>query len=235
MKARGSLFASAFLLAAVLSVHVHAQDDFGFGFGFDEEEAGPAASGGGLGSLITGASINGKAQGELLFYAEEFESAEAIGNIRPGNIFSGDLNFSAQGSNADGVINLKLHPDFQDPSRILSLDEAYVRGFFGNLTVEGGLRKLTWGKADSLGPLDVINPLDYSDLSAMSDAQSIKIARPLIRASYGIGAFTKIEGVFVPWFEGHRFAQSSDDRWTSSQVMGFQNAVSARFGSQFAL
>ncbi|MDR0759145.1 MAG: hypothetical protein LBF74_03430, partial [Treponema sp.] len=106
---------------------------------------------------------------------------------------------------------------------------------FGNFTVEGGLRKLTWGKADSLGPLDVINPLDYSDLSAMSVIQSIKIARPLLHASYNLGEFTKIEGVFVPWFEGHRFAQSPDDRWASSQVTDFQNKISDRFGPQFGL
>jgi hypothetical protein len=68
----------------------------------------------------------------------------------------------------------------------------------------------------------------------MSDIPSIKIARPLIRLSYGIGAFTKIEGVFVPWFEGHRFSQSTGGRWTSSQVADFQNAISARFSSQFA-
>jgi hypothetical protein len=230
MKSGFSVPVLVFLLTITLSVQ--AQEDFGFGF--DDEEPG-AASGSGAGSLITGASVNGKAQAELLFYAGDFESGDAFRNIRPGNIFSGELNLSAGGSNADGVINLKLRPDFEDPSRILSLDEAYVRAFFGGFTVEGGLRKLTWGKADSLGPLDVINPLDYSDLTAMSDLQAIKIARPLIRLSYDIGAFTKIEGVFVPWFEGHRFAQSSGDRWTSSQVTDFQNAVSDRFAPQFAM
>ncbi|MDR0760521.1 MAG: hypothetical protein LBF74_10510, partial [Treponema sp.] len=164
MKARFSALTLGLLLAAAVSI----QAQEGFGFGFDEEESGGAADGSGIGSLITGAAINGKAQAELIFYAEEFESAEAFRSIRPGNIFSGELNFSASASNADGVINLNLRPDFQDPSQILSLNEAYVRTFFGNFTVEGGLRKLTWGKADSLGPLDVINPLDYSDLSAMS-------------------------------------------------------------------
>jgi hypothetical protein len=221
MKTRFLVFVLA--LAALLSVQ--AQEDFGFGF--DEEGAGEASSG--SGSLISGASISGKAQAGLLFYAEEFKSEDAFRNIHPGNIFSGELKFAAGGSNADGVINLKLRPDVKDPSRILSFDEAYVRAFLGSFTVEGGLRKLTWGKADSLGPLDVINPLDYSDLSAMSDLQAIKIARPLIHVSYGIGAFTKVEGVFVPWFEGHRFSQSLDNRWTSAQVRDFQNAAYSQF------
>jgi hypothetical protein len=223
---KSGFLACALALAAVFSIL--AQEDFGFGFGGEDGGMAPASGGGGFDSPITGASISGKAQAELLFFAEEFKSRDAIGNIQPGNIFSGELNFSAGGSNADGVINLKLRPDFKDPAKILSLDEAYVRAFFGNFNIEGGLRKLTWGKADSLGPLDVINPLDYSDLSAMSDVQSIKIARPLLHASYSIGSFTKIEGVFVPWFEGHRFAQSSEDRWAASQMKKFQKSVSSR-------
>jgi hypothetical protein len=225
VKPRFLVLLSVFLLAAL---SVRAQDDFGFGFG--EEEPGAAS---GSGFLSGGITVSGEAQAELFFYAKEFESGDAFRNIRPGNIFAGKLNFAARGSNADGVINLKVRPDFEDPARILSLDEAYVRAFFGNFTVEGGLRKLTWGKADSLGPLDVINPLDYSDLSAMSDLQSIKIARPLIRASYSIGTYTKIEGVFVPWFEGHRFAQSPDDRWTSSQVKETSRLMEGTLLSEF--
>ncbi|MDR0387490.1 MAG: hypothetical protein LBH57_05595 [Treponema sp.] len=234
MKTKVSAFIFPILLAAALSVH--AQDDFGFGFGFDEEEPEAASGGGGIGSLTGGMSINGKAQAEFFFYAKEFESGDAFRNIRLGDVFSGELNFSAEGSLADGVIKLKLRPDFQDPSRILSLDEAYVRAFLGKrLTVEGGLRKLTWGKADSMGPLDVINPLDYSDLSNMTDLQAIKIARPLLRLSYGIGAFTRIEGVFVPWLQGDRFSQTPGGRWTPAQVADLQNAVYAKFAPQLAL
>jgi hypothetical protein len=232
-------FVLVFSLAALLSVH--AQDDFGFGFGSEDEGSGEAlgsaygsASGDSLGfasgpsgSFITGASVGGEAKAELLFYAKEFESAEAFRAIRPGNIFSGALNFKASASNADAVVNLKLRGDLEDPSRLLSLDEAYIRAFYGSFTVEGGIRKLTWGKADSLGPLDVINPLDYSDLSAMSDIQSIKIARPLIHASYDVGSFSKVEGVFVPWFQGHRFAQSANDRWTPAQVGDMQREASS--------
>jgi hypothetical protein len=43
-------------------------------------------------------------------------------------------------------------------------DEAYVRVYFGIFDIEAGFRKLTWGKADGFGPLDVINPLDTSEL-----------------------------------------------------------------------
>jgi len=59
-----------------------------------------------------------------------------------------------------------------------------------------------------LGPLVVINPLDYSDLSNLSDAMSQKIARPMVHLSVSLGQFSKLEGVFVPSFEPVLFAES---------------------------
>jgi hypothetical protein len=204
------------LCAAILAVGLglYAQDDFGVGFAGDDEGGASSTAGSALGTV----KINGKAAADLTFFFNDFESGDAFKGIQPGNLFSGALNFSVSGGSADGVINLNLNPNFQDPLLSLSIDEAYVRGSFGDFTIEGGLRKLYWGRADSLGPLDVINPLDYRDLSAMSDPQAIKIARPLLHGSYNIGSFSKLEGVFVPWFEGHRFATDPADRWTSSQV-----------------
>jgi hypothetical protein len=69
-----------------------------------------------------------------------------------------------------------------------------------------------------MGPLDVINPRDYSDLTvlvdSLSDGKAQKIARPLIHASWDLGSFSKIEGVFVPFFEGARFM--TEGRWMPS-------------------
>jgi hypothetical protein len=203
------LCAACFL---ALGLGLYAQDD-GFGFGFDDEAGGSSSAG----ASPVAVKITGEAAVDLLFFVDDFESADAFKGIQPGNLFSGALNFAASGSNAEGAINIKLNPNFQDPLLSLSLDEAYVRGFFGGFMIEGGLLKLNWGRADSLGPLDVINPLDYQDLSAMGDPQAIKIARPLLHGSYNPGSF-KLEGVFVPWFEGDRFSQDPADRWTSSQV-----------------
>jgi hypothetical protein len=108
------------------------------------------------------------------------DGAEAV---QLGDVFSGKLNFTAETAHAKGVINLKLAPGpvyYGERSPVL-VDEAYVTAWFGKLDITGGLRKLTWGKADSMGPLDVVNPLDYSDLSDLSDLMNLKIARPLPR------------------------------------------------------
>jgi hypothetical protein len=106
----------------------------------------------------------------------------------------------------------------------VEIDEAYIRAFFGPVNIEGGFRKLTWGRADSFGPLDLINPLDYSDLSELADPQAVKIARPMIHVSWNMGSFSKLEAVFVPWFQGHTFSTSG--RWAPRQISGLTGLIS---------
>jgi hypothetical protein len=144
--------------------------------------------------------------------------ADGPGNTRLGDIFLGKLNFTAETTYAEGVVNLKVAPGplYYDGTSPVYVDEAYVTAYFGKVSVEGGLRKLTWGKADSMGPLDVVNPLDYSDLTDLSDMMNLKIARPLIHASLVLGQFSKLEGVFVPNFEPVNFAESG--RWAPAQM-----------------
>jgi len=192
-----------FLVTASLSAQ-----DFGFGFG-DEDGAGFSGAGSGF-----GVSINGEISASMAGYMEDFY--EGADHIEFGDIFSGSLNFSAKAAAAEGVINLNLNAA-ETP---VSIDEAYLRAYFGDFEITAGLRKLTWGKADSFGPLDVINPLDSSAVfTEMADNDSllgVKIARPLIHAALRFGQSSKIEGVFVPWFEPHRIA--TEGRWAPAQM-----------------
>ncbi|MDR1301846.1 MAG: hypothetical protein LBK43_05180, partial [Treponema sp.] len=166
-----------------------AQEDENVGFGFGNETAAVAAQ--------PGASISGEVSAQVLGFGDDFSSADSIKQASLGNIFSGKLKFAASAFNTDGVINLKLAPVL-DGSSPVNLDEAYIRIYVGSLTFEGGLRKLTWGKADSFGPLDVVNPLDYSDLTSMTDLLGMKISRPLIHLSYRLGSFSALEGLVIP-------------------------------------
>jgi len=187
--------------------------DFGFGDETDTEFSGFDSAG----SALT-VDIGGEVKASLTgFVGDFYDGADAV---RLGDIFSGKLNFSAENSRAKGVINLKVDTA-KPPDELRDVfDEAYLRAYFGKADIEAGLRKLTWGKADNMGPLDVINPLDYSDLTKISDALSdfltLKIARPLIHASYSLGQFSKLEGVFVPNFEPMRSAASG--RWVDAQA-----------------
>jgi hypothetical protein len=224
MKNRPLLAILAFLLFAAFVFEAGAED-FGFGFGDSEEE--PAGSSAGISGTSSGAfpvsvKVGGKVKGELNAFFDDLNTFEEFKKSKPGDIFSGALNFSASGSNADGVISLDLKAG-ADP---LSINEAYLRVFFGPANIEAGIRKLTWGKADSFGPLDVVNPLDYSDLSRITDVMAVKIARPMVHAAVGMGSGSKLEAVFLPGFEGHRFA--AQGRW-------FPSAISPEIGSGVAL
>jgi len=176
----------------LIACFLNAQE-FGFGFGDDSDDSSDSGSGGSAAALTV--TVGGEVSASLLGYFDDFSNG--ADHTQLGDVFSGKLTFSAGTSFADGVIKLNLQTD----DTPVTIDEAYVRAYFGDLEIEGGLRKLTWGKADSFGPLDVINPLDYSELTDLSDLMNLKIARPLIHASYRIGSFSKIEALFVPIFE----------------------------------
>jgi hypothetical protein len=211
--------------------YLRADDDFGFGGdtisgdgeGFGFGDGAPSTSSSSFTPGFSGVKINGEVSAELLGFTGDFETADKIKQGRLGDVFTGALNFSASGSAADAVINLNLTPVFDGSASPLSIDEAYVRAYFGPVNIEGGIKKLTWGRADSFGPLDVVNPLDYTDLTKISDPISVKIGRPLVHVSWGIGNFSKLEGVFVPGFQGHRFAM--DDRWAPSQIQEITGMV----------
>jgi len=207
-----------FLFVSPLSLE--AEEDFGFGdsdFGFGD-----------VSPSSFSIKIGGQVSAEFKAFYNEMDSAENFKNMKLGDIFSGKLSFDAGGSFAQGIIKFNLSPDFGGTSPI-SIDEAFARAFFGPVTIEAGLRKLSWGRADSFGPLDVINPLDYSDLTKISDPQSIKITRPMIHGILSLGSFTKLEAVFVPWSQGHKFATSG--RWAPAQVNELRAAIEQTLNS----
>jgi len=236
-KKRTSLFAITFILLSIFAVgDLHAQD---FGFGFDED--------GGKETPVSGPAVSVKVGGEIaaefIGFVRDFSSWEKIkeDNVNLGNMVSGMLNFSASGANVDAFIGLNLSvasiseivSGLESPGATpLMLDEAYLRAFFGPVNIEAGYRKLTWGKADSFGPLDVINPLDYTDLTNISDIQAIKIARPLVHVSWNTGSFSKIEGVFIPNFTGNRFAR--EGRWMAAQFATMTGVVEAEILGRLA-
>jgi hypothetical protein len=201
-----TLFTIALIILTAFTVTAQ---EFGFGFGEDE-------GGDGFGAAAASplsVSVGGEVSASMTGYFDDFsEGADAV---QLGNIFSGKLNFSASGSNADALISLKLKTVFDGSASPIDIDEAFLRAYFGDFSLEAGFRKLTWGKADMMGPLDVINPLDTSDLTGITDPDSLKIGRPLIHASYSIGDFTKFEGVFVPWYKA---APLPSERWTPAAM-----------------
>ena len=194
-----------FALCVLLSGTVYAQD-FGFGFGDAEADS--------ISRPLT-VAVGGEVSASMLGYFDDFSSS--MDRVTLGDIFSGSLVFSARSAFADAFINLNLTP----AASPVSVDEAYVHAYFGSFDIAAGLRKITWGKADVMGPLDVINPLNttelYTSMADNRDFMSVKIARPLVHASYRFGDFSKIEGVFVPGFAPHRLAETGE-KWADSRM-----------------
>jgi len=203
---------SAVLVFSFLSVPLSAEE----GFGFDTADGAVSES-----AAETSVTVGGEVSAGASLFMEELAGISRAAGIRAGNLVSGKLGFAAKGSNADAVIDLKLKP-VDEGSSPLTIDEAYLRGYFGKLDVEAGLRKLSWGKADSIGPLDVTNPLDLTDLT-VTDSLERKIARPMVHATLGLGQFTRLEAVVIPSFEGHRFA--TEGRWAPARVTELPAAV----------
>jgi len=206
--------------------------EFGFGDYDAEDASSGASSAAGSASGLkskTGLSVEmgGEIAVEMTPYVHDFKKKDNGQQMSFWDMASGKLNFKLSNSNVEAYAAFNLNADsvreLWDASPNLSdanytpliIDEAFLRGYIGPLNVEAGFRKLTWGKADSLGPLDVTNPLDYTDLRNISDIKSIKIARPMLHLTWNAADFTKLEAVFIPNFSGHRFAQ--EGRWQPAQ------------------
>jgi hypothetical protein len=185
-------------------------EGFGFGAGLD--------NGGAFGFSRPALKAGGEVSGRLLAYNRVFTGDEDFDIESLGDI-SGRLNVSLTAPYADGFLNLRF-----DTDKLLLVDEAYARLGIKAFEAELGLRKLSWGRADSMGPLDLTNPLDYSDLTGITDQLKMKIARPMVHLSYRFGDFTRLEGVFIPWFRAHSF--DLQGRWIPSQVSGLNPLLS---------
>ena len=181
-------------------------DDFdSFGsFGEDESAEGSSSK------LEVGAD----AETEIRAYVDIDEAkAEAVElDLAP----SAKLNLKYNGNKSDAEISLKIdeatiknHPEDV-------IDEAVLRGYFGNLTLEAGKMKIVWGKGDKLHVLDNFNADDYSDF-IIPDYLDRRISTPMVRAVYSLPfANMNLEGVYTPLLPVDRFA--TEGRWTPKQV-----------------
>ena len=208
-------------LIVLIGADTFAQD---FGFGFDDETS--AASG----------SVSVKASGEVSaefapYFHDFLENSDimeiSLSNVKINlsltspyiDVFT-FYNFNAASISELWEGNERLKKTNYTP---LVIDEAFFRAYIGPVNIETGYRKLSWGKADGGGPLDVTNPIDYSDLRRITDLKAIKIARPMLHVTWNTGNFSKLEGVFIPNFTGHRFAEAG--RWQPSQSKNMPSTV----------
>jgi hypothetical protein len=192
------------------------QESPGFGFITDATASGSAVSASGA---APGTRVGGGVEfAASAFFAEFDDPADA--SLANGS--TGRLDFEAKGGRAEAAFKLKISEAIlsENPSKLI--DEAYVRLFIGPAAVEGGLLKVVWGKADSQSVLDVLNPLDLTDLS-ITDNLERKIGQPMLRASASIGLSSKIDAAFIPYFTPNSVAW--EGRWMPAQIGSYKKLL----------
>ena len=191
-----------------------AADDFGFE---SEAESSSAFSIDMGGKLSLGGS----------FYFNDFKTFQ---DVQPGSLLEGKLHVHATAPMTEAYFGVKLNGKtlapllgktqavFPEQPQIASwIDEAYLKMLFGSVVITGGIQKMNWGRAENLSVLDIVNPRDKTDLTLMYAPQEMKIARPLISATVYLPYDLKLEGVYLPVFEGNRIVTGTSDRWYSRQ------------------
>ncbi len=208
------LFTSALLLG-VSGAFADDFDSFGdFGdFGGDSTAAASALE------------VNGSTELDIRAYVDTTDKDDKDGadklDVRALPNAKLDLKYS--GNKSDVELKLKIDEDTIKNHPVDVIDEAVLRGYFGNLTLEAGKMKVVWGKGDKLHVLDNFNADDYSDF-IIPDYLDRRISTPMVRAVYSLPlANMNLEGVYTPLLPVDRFATSG--RWTPAQVGALTGAV----------
>ena len=207
------IFLFCLVCAAALNAE-EAVDDFGFDSEAESDSAFSIDIGGKL-------SLGGS------FYFNDFKTFK---DVQPGSLVEGKLHVHATAPMTEAYFGVKLNGKtlapllgktqtvFPEQPQIAPwIDEAYLKMLFGQVVIAGGVQKINWGRAENLSVLDIVNPRDKTDLTLLYAPQEMKIARPLISATVYLPYDLKLEGVYLPVFEGNRIVTGKTDRWYSQQ------------------
>jgi hypothetical protein len=194
---------SAFLviLAFALGAGIAGAQDFGFGPPAGQDTA--AGFGGAVGVDIGGSvTVSGIA---FPFELQDWDYSNSDASVEA------KLVFDLSGDRSGGRLAFRLDSGSAAADFSEMLDEAWLEADLGSGELRGrlqaGLMKASWGRADSLGVLDVLNPRDLRDLS-MRDELEQKIAVPMLKLSQPLGGRITAELAYIPFFEGNRIAVS---------------------------
>ncbi len=173
-------------------------DDFG---GFDDTSSSePVLTFNGSAEVNTRAYLNTE---------DGYQSSDDISatSINSNAQFKLDAVYNGANSDIEAKLNFDTAKLKDYPEDIL--EEVIMRGYFGNLTLEGGKMKVVWGKGDKLHVLDNFNANDYTDF-VFPNYVDRRIAEPMLRAIYATPNNLRIEGVYTPMMTADRFASSGE-------------------------
>lgn len=191
------------------------------GFGFDSPDSSQAE--GVAASQYSGGTLrlSGEISSGTSLFLDDLMGDSSRDNVAVGDLFSGQCNLLASGSRGDGYVSVQAQNVESDDSPF-EIDEAFVRAYLGKADIEIGLRKISWGRADSQSPLDVINPQDHSDMTVLDELER-KIARPLVRLSVSLSPMARFETVYLPSFKADQFDR--EGRWMPGAMVALQSSL----------
>lgn len=150
-----------------------------------------------------------------------FTDMKDIKELKPSSLLWGSIHLDAQAPLTHAYINLSLN-DQTLPFKLGNkwattettkiprwLDEAYLQVSMGAVYFSGGVKKITWGRADVLSVLDIINPHDKTEVLFPNNAN--KMGVPLLHFFAYTPHDVKMELVFLPMFTPHLLAV--EGRW----------------------
>jgi len=145
-----------------------------------------------------------------------FVDFSAPASIRPSSLVWGELHLTASAPLTHAYISLLLNDQtlpFDLGNRYETnqtyktprwIDEAFLQVIMSAVYVSGGLKKITWGRADYFSVLDVVNPKDKTQI--YSPHEMSKLSIPMFQCAFYAPSDIKIEAVFLPLFEPNLFA-----------------------------
>ena len=169
--------------------------------------------------------VNGTVESDIRAYVDtsDKDDKEGADKIDISAIPSAKLDLKYSGSKSDVELKLKVNEDTIKNHPVDVIDEAVLRGYFDNLTLEAGKMKVVWGKGDKLHVLDNFNADDYSDF-IIPDYLDRRVSTPMVRGVISLPfANMNLEGVYTPFLPVDRFATSG--RWTPAQVAALTESV----------
>ena len=126
----------------------------------------------------TALEVNGSIDSEIRAYVDVDEAKAE--NVEMDASPSAAIDMKYSGTKSDMELSLKVDADTIKNHPEDVIDEAVLRGYFGNLSLEAGKMKVVWGKGDKLHVLDNFNADDYSGF-IIPDYLDRRVSTPMVR------------------------------------------------------
>ena len=240
MKTTARIFAASAALL-LLAANSSAQDSF-----FDgDSSSGFDSFGGSSSSIPVEFSGTLKADGRAYLDKDvdgkdtgfEAKNLKDFRNVPTDADASAKIGIKYSGNKADAEVKLLFQKDIIKDHPFDIIDELTLSGYMGNLTLNAGKMKITWGKGDKLHVLDNFNADDYTDF-IFPDYLDRRISTPMAQAIYApaysnsVVSNIRLEAVYTPFLPTDRFA--SKGYWVPGQVGELKSTVTGIVSTNLA-